>query len=421
MTLVAREVHAPADPLDLAQAEDPDGVVHRPLQVGNGELHVGDARRAHLSSSGVTLPNVTPTDKHPPRMTPPRLLAMADHVDVLIVGAGLSGIGAACHLQARSRPDVRDPRGARRDRRHLGPVPLPRRPLGLGHVHARLPRSGRGRGDKAIADGAVDPALRRATPRARHGIDRHIRFGHRVVRAAWSSDDGALDGRRRAADTASSTAAASSSARAATTATTRATRRLRRASSDFGGDGRAPAVLAGGPRLRGQAGRRDRQRRDRGDARARDGRAGRARHDAAALADLHPLVPGTDPIANALRACCRARARLRDHALEEHRAARPASTSSAGAARSSMRKAHPRTAAKRSCRRATTSTRTSSRATTRGTSGCAWCPTATCSRRSAHGDGVDRHRHDRALHRARDPAAPPARSSRPTSSSPRPG
>ena len=33
--------------------------------------------------------------------------------------------------------------------------------------------------------------------------------------------------------------------------------------------------------------------------------------------------------------------------------------------------------------RATTSTRTSRRATTRGTSACAWCPTATCSRRSA--------------------------------------
>ena len=62
-----------------------------------------------------------------------------EHVDVLIVGAGLSGIGAACHLQAEC-PDktLRDPRGARRDRRHLGPVPLPGHPLGLGHVHPRV-------------------------------------------------------------------------------------------------------------------------------------------------------------------------------------------------------------------------------------------------------------------------------------------
>ena len=36
--------------------------------------------------------------------------------------------------------------------------------------------------------------------------------------------------------------------------------------------------------------------------------------------------------------------------------------------------------------RATTSTPTSSRATTRGTSACAWCPTATSSRRSARAD-----------------------------------
>ena len=56
----------------------------------------------------------------------------------------------------------------------------------------------------------------------------------------------------------------------ATTATTRATRRSSRASSASAG--RSPsAVLARGPRLRRQAGRRDRQRRDRGDARAGDG------------------------------------------------------------------------------------------------------------------------------------------------------
>ena len=58
---------------------------------------------------------------------------------------------------------------------------------------------------------------------------------------------------------------------------------------------RPPAALARGPRLRGQARRRHRQRRDGRDARPGDGRAGRARDDAAALAELHRLAPGRGP------------------------------------------------------------------------------------------------------------------------------
>ena len=61
------------------------------------------------------------------------------HVDVLIVGAGMSGIGHRLppHPQVPG-PDLRGARAPARDRRHLGPVPLPRHPLGLGHVHLRL-------------------------------------------------------------------------------------------------------------------------------------------------------------------------------------------------------------------------------------------------------------------------------------------
>ena len=62
-------------------------------------------------------------------------------------------------------------------------------------------------------------------------------------------------------------------------------RELRRA-------GRAPAGVAGGSRLRRQAGRRDRLRRHGRHARAGDGRRGRARHDAPALADLRGLPTG---------------------------------------------------------------------------------------------------------------------------------
>ncbi len=49
------------------------------------------------------------------------------HVDVLVVGAGISGIGAAYHLQVECpEPHLRHPRGTRRHRRHLGSVPLSR-------------------------------------------------------------------------------------------------------------------------------------------------------------------------------------------------------------------------------------------------------------------------------------------------------
>jgi hypothetical protein len=67
-------------------------------------------------------------------------------------------------------PPLRDPREPRRDRRHVGPVPLSRRALRLRHVHARLQRSSRGR-TKSLADGPtirdyiVDTAVE-------HGIDK---------------------------------------------------------------------------------------------------------------------------------------------------------------------------------------------------------------------------------------------------------
>src|SRR5260221_10661446 len=78
-------------------------------------------------------------------------------------------------------------RGPRRDRRHVGPVPVSGGPLRLRHVHARLrvPPVGRGQGDRGRR---LDPGLHQG-PRGEAGIDGRVRFHHRVLRAAWSSDE----------------------------------------------------------------------------------------------------------------------------------------------------------------------------------------------------------------------------------------
>ena len=70
----------------------------------------------------------------------------ANHFDVLIIGAGLSGIGTACQVSAEHpAQDHRRAGATRAPRRHLGPVPLPRHPFGLRHVQLRLTSSGRGK------------------------------------------------------------------------------------------------------------------------------------------------------------------------------------------------------------------------------------------------------------------------------------
>ncbi|MEV0155234.1 NAD(P)/FAD-dependent oxidoreductase [Micromonospora sp. NPDC050686] len=109
-----------------------------------------------------------------------------DHVDVLIVGAGLSGIGAAVHL-TRDCPDrsyaVLEARGAIGGTWDLFRYPGVRSDsdmytLGYSFKPWTDP--------KAIADGDAIRGYVRQTARE-YGVDRHIRFHHRAVRAEWDS------------------------------------------------------------------------------------------------------------------------------------------------------------------------------------------------------------------------------------------
>ncbi len=109
-----------------------------------------------------------------------------DHVDVLIVGAGVSGIGAAYHLQDKQPAktyailEARDAIGGTWD---LFRYPGIRSDSDL-HTfgYAFKPWTS----EDAIADGPAIKAYVEETARE-NGIDRHIRFGHKVLSAAWSS------------------------------------------------------------------------------------------------------------------------------------------------------------------------------------------------------------------------------------------
>ncbi|CAM3496819.1 flavin-containing monooxygenase [Nocardioides zeicaulis] len=111
---------------------------------------------------------------------------MSDHVDVLIVGAGLSGIGAAAHL-TKDLPEVTyavlEGRAASGGTWDLFRYPGVRSDSDMFTLGYRFRPW---RGDKALADGASILAYVRETA-ADYGVEEHIRYGHRVTHAAWDS------------------------------------------------------------------------------------------------------------------------------------------------------------------------------------------------------------------------------------------
>jgi cation diffusion facilitator CzcD-associated flavoprotein CzcO len=114
----------------------------------------------------------------------------AEHVDVLIVGAGLSGIGAGCHLSMKCPGksflllEARDAIGGTWDLFRYPGIRSDSDMYTLGYAFRPW------REARAIASGPSILKYVRETA-ADYGVDRKIRFGHKVVHAAWSSTDAA--------------------------------------------------------------------------------------------------------------------------------------------------------------------------------------------------------------------------------------
>ena len=110
-----------------------------------------------------------------------------EHFDVVIVGAGISGIGAGYHLQANC-PDRsyvilegRESMGGTWDLFRYPGIRSDSDMYTLGYSFRPWKEA------KAIADGPNILKYLKETA-ADYGIDKHIRYSHKVTGASWSSE-----------------------------------------------------------------------------------------------------------------------------------------------------------------------------------------------------------------------------------------
>ena len=111
-----------------------------------------------------------------------------EHLDVLVVGAGISGIGAGYHLQTLSPGrtyaifEGREALGGTWDLFRYPGIRSDSDMFTLGYSFKPWTQA------KAIADGPSILGYLEETSRE-YGIDRHIRYQHKVVGAAWDSGE----------------------------------------------------------------------------------------------------------------------------------------------------------------------------------------------------------------------------------------
>ena len=221
-------------------------------------------------------------------------------VDVIVVGAGLSGIDAAWHLR-HTLPhktftilEARDAIGGTWDLFRFPGIRSDSDIQTYGFEFRAVDRHG------PVADGAsILDYLARTVDE--NDLRDRIRFGHRVVRISWSSEESRWTVEAERADTGERVVLRSSWV-FATTGYFRYDRGYQPefpGVERFNGDARASAGVAGGPRRRRQAHRRDRQRCDRRHVGAR-ALAERGAH--VTMLQRSPSyfisLPEQDPIAN---------------------------------------------------------------------------------------------------------------------------
>ena len=294
----------------------------------------------------------------------------------------------------------------------MGPVPLPGHPLGLRPAHVRLRVQAVDRRARRSPT-AARSSTTSARPPPRTGSTRHIRFGHRVVRAEWSTADArwTVDVRaHRHRGDAERSPRAGCSAPAATTATTRATRPRFEGRERFGGQivhpqhwpedldytGKRVVVIGSGatavtivPAM--------------ADAR-------RARDDAAALAVLRPArCPPRTRSPTACAACSATDRALRPHPPQEHLCCRRRSTRSAAASRADAPRSSARVNGAQLPDGLSPSTPTSSPRYDPWDQRLCVVPDGDLFQAIRQRPRLDRHRPHRHVHRDRASGSPPAR------------